>query len=352
MLFRYIAFHYIKNLLIILFALTGLFAGLDFLMNGMALASFNLKVLYIFNKWQEALNLLYPLAIIFGAIWTKIIFVKRNSLGALYALGVTRKELSRPFIFVAFMIYFLFVGLNFTSFATAKDTAKALKNNEYSSIKISENLFFKYNESFVYIGKLLPYEQKLEHLTVFKFKDKKIQWVQSASTAIYDGKEWLAFDVVQKNKIVDAEGNSHLKIDKLDSLKTLKDYNPKILNSLYEERELTLYESLIAKRLLSSQGIGTFKVRSNIYGKIVMPLFSIALVIILLFTFPFHARYMNVGAVTIKALGGTLFIWGILFTLHQMALNGGMLPEVGTVVPIMLLWIYTLFAWSRVNHKI
>ena len=351
MLFRYITFHYTKNLLIILLALTGLFAGLDFLMNGMALQSFNLKVLYIFNKWQESLNLLYPLAIIFGAIWTKIIFIKRNSMGALYALGVTRKEVSRPFLFVAFLTYIFFVGLNFTSFATAKDTAKALKKNEYN-IKVSENLFFKYNESFVYIGKLLPYEQKLENLTVFTFKGQKIDKVETSDSATYNGKEWLALNITQKTKRVNNKGEAYLTIKYMDRLNTLVGYNPKILNSIYEDRQLTLYESLIAKKLLNSQGIGTFKVRSDIYGKIIMPLFSIALLMILLFTFPFHARYMNVGAVTIKALGGTLFVWGVLFALHQMGANGGIIPEIGTILPIVLLWFYAIYTLSRAKSRI
>lgn len=351
MLFWYIAFHYTKNLLIILLALTGLFAGLDFLMNATSLQSSNLKVLYIFNKWQESLNLLYPLAIIFGAIWTKIIFIKRNSMGAFYALGVTRKEVAQPFLFVAFITYIFFVGLNFTSFATAKDTAKALKKNEYNN-GTSENLFFKYNESFVYIGKLLPYEQKLERLTVFTFKDKKIDNVQSASSAIYDGKEWLALDVTQKSKRLNEYGEAYLTVEHIDKLETLVGYNPKILTSIYEERQLTLYESLIAKRLLKSQGIGTFKVRSDIYGKVIMPLFSIALLMILLFTFPFHARYMNVGSVTIKALGGTLFVWGILFALHQMGSNGGVIPEVATIVPIVLLWIYAIYTFGKAKHRI
>jgi len=351
MLFRYITFHYTKNFLIILLALTGLFAGLDFLMNGTSLQSFNIKVLYVFNKWQESLNLLYPLAIIFGAIWTKIIFVKRNNMGALYALGVTRKEVAKPFLFVAFFAYIFFVGLNFTSFATAKDTAKALKKNEYN-IRTSDNLFFKYNDSFVYIGKILPYEKKLEKLTVFTFKNKKIDKVQSADSAIYDGKEWLAFNVTQKTKRVNDKGEPYLTVEHMKQLNTLVGYNPKILTSLYEERQLTLYESLIANKLLSSQGVGTYKVRSDIYGKIIMPLFSIALLMILLFTFPFHARYMNVGAVTVKALGGTLFVWGVLFAMHQMGFNGAVLPEVGTILPILLLWGYAIYTFSKANSII
>ena len=351
MLFRYIMLHYVKNILIILIGLTGLFAGLDFLMNGASLPSFNIRVLYIFNKWQESLNLLYPLAIIFGGIWTKIAFIKKNTIGALYALGVSRVELFQPFLFVSFLTYLLFMGLNFTSFATAQDTARALKKNEYN-IKKTEDLFFKYSNNFVYIETLIPNERRLENLTLFKLNNGKVYEVQTASEAVYKNSEWLAKDVTRKIKIMDAKGDQKLKIEYLEILHTLKGYHPKILNSIYEKKQLTLYDSLIAKELLATQGVGTYKVRADIYGKTIMPLFSIALLMILLFRFPFHARYMNVGATTFKALGGTLFIWGILFALHQMGANGVLAPELATVLPVVLLWIYAVYTLSKAKRRI
>ncbi|HHD80269.1 MAG TPA: LptF/LptG family permease, partial [Campylobacterales bacterium] len=131
-MFKYVLFHYTKNMLILLFTLSGLFTGLDFLIGGTNLPSFNIKVLYIFNRWQESLNLLYPLAIIFGGIWTKISFIKQNTLGALYALGVSRIELFQPFLFASFLTYLIFVGLNFTTFALASDVANALKKHQYN----------------------------------------------------------------------------------------------------------------------------------------------------------------------------------------------------------------------------
>jgi len=351
MLFRYILFHYIKNMLILLIALTGLFAGLDFLMNGSSLNSFNIKILYLFNKWQEALNLLYPLAIIFGGIWTKISFIKQNTIGALYALGVSRIELFRPFFTVAFVTYLLFTALNFTSFATAQDTARALKKGEYNIVR-TEDIFFKYNNSFVYIKTLLPNQRRLEGLTVFILKNREVIEVQEANTAQYNGYEWLAKDITRKIVTKDRDGKRILKIEHLNSLKTLENYHPKILNSLYENKQLTLYESLIAKRLLSTQGVGTYRVRADIYSKTIMPLFSIALLMILLFRFPFHARYMSVAGTTVKALGGTLFIWGMLFAMHKIGTNGVISPELATILPIALLWLYAFYTLSRAKMRI
>ncbi|NOZ90408.1 MAG: YjgP/YjgQ family permease [Epsilonproteobacteria bacterium] len=351
MLFRYILFHYVKNMLILLFTLTGLFTGLDFLIGGTSLPSFNIKVLYIFNRWQESLNLLYPLAIIFGAIWTKISFIKQNTLGALYALGVSRIELFKPFLFASLFTYFLFVGLNFTSFATASDVANALKKKQYHTVKNTEDLFFKYDDSFVYIKTLIPVEKKLESLTLFRLKDYKVFEIIEAKEAEYIGSEWLAKGI-KRQKIISQDGKKRLKIDYLDTLVTLKDYNPKILNSIYENKKLTLYESVIAKKLLSTQGVGTYKVRADVYNRVVTPLFSIALLMILLFRFPFHARYINIVTVTTKALAGTLFIWGIMFAAYRMGLNGVVSPEIAMILPVLLLWIFAIYSLIESKNRI
>jgi len=349
-MFRYVLFHYTKNMLILLFTLTGLFTGLDFLMGGANLPSFNIKVLYIFNRWQESLNLLYPLAIIFGGIWTKISFIKQNTLGALYALGVSRVELFRPFLFASFLTYLIFVGLNFTSFASASDVAYALKKHRYN-IRSTEDLFFKYDDSFVYIKTLIPQEKKIKNLTLFKLKDNKVVEIQEAKEADYIGSEWLAKDI-KRQIIISKNGDKRLKIEKLKRLNTLKNYNPKILDSIYEDKKLTIYESIIAKKLLSTQGIETNKIRADIYNKTIMPLFSIALLMILFFRFPFHARYINIVAVTTQALIGTLFIWGILFALFRIGFNGVISPEMAIVAPILLLWFYAIYTLSQVKKRI
>ena len=345
-MFWYVFKHYAKNMLIILLALSFLFTGLDFLIGGSHLSSFNIKVLYIFNRWEESLNLLYPLAIIFGGIWTKISFIKNNTLGALYALGVSRVELFKPFFTLSLFTYFIFVGLNFTEFAKASDIANSIKKHQYSNQKTNE-LFFKYNSSFVYIKRLIPKYKKIEGLTIFILKGDKIVQVQEAKEAEYINSHWIAKDILVK-KIID----NRLKIDIVDKIDTLKDYNPKILNSIYENKKLTLYESLIAKRLLSTQGVNTYRVRAEVYNITVIPLFSIALLMILLFKFPFHARYINIVNITTKALGGTLFIWGLLFATYRMGLNGVIVPELAIIAPIAVLWIYAIYSLIDSKNRI
>jgi lipopolysaccharide export system permease protein len=336
---------------IILLALSSLFTGLDFLVGGVNLPSFNIKILYLFNRWQESLNLLYPLAIIFSGIWTKIFFIRQNVLSALYALGVSRVELFRPFLFVSLLTYLLFVGLNFTQFATASDIANSIKKHNYNNNRYTQDLFFKYDNSFVYIKILIPEKKRLKGLTLFKLQNNRVVEIQEAEEAKYIGLKWEAFNVTIK-RILSENGRKRLKIERLKSIATLKNYNPKILNSIYENKKLTLYESLIAKELLATQGIGTYKVRTDIYNKTVTPLFSIALLMVLLFRFPFHARYINIVGITTKALGGTLFIWGILFALYRMGLNRIILPEIAIILPVAILWGYAIYTLIKAKQKI
>jgi len=325
--------------------LTGLFTALDFLMNASSLNSFNIKVLYLFSKWQEALNLLYPLAIILGAIWTKMAFIKQNKVASFYALGLTRRDFFKPFMVIASLVYLLFVGLNFTSFATAQDRAKMVKKKQYRMSK-TEDLFFKYNRSFVYIGTLLPSERKLENLTLFKMKESKVFETLTAKEALFHGDRWIASDVVKKSKVV-REGVEYLQVDHLESLSTLEGYEPKILKSIYDGKELTLYEIVMAKRLLDRQELSTDGLRADIYSKTITPLFSIALIVILIFNFPFYARYMNMAKSTTLALGGTLFVWGILFALQGIGRNGTLSPEIAIAMPILFLWSYSSFLYFK-----
>ena len=342
-------------MLIILFGLSALFAGLDFLMNGSSLPSFNVKVLYFYLKIQEALNLLYPLAIVFGGIWTKIAFIKQNKVGALYALGVTRKEFFKPFFVVGFLTYLIFVALNFTSFSTVQETSKSLFKNQYGVSK-TKDLFFKYktkyNTSYIYIGALIPQKYKLEDLTIFRMKEDKVVAIITAKEAWYNIYEWVATDAIKKSKYINKEGKERLKIEKLPIFHSLRDYQPKILESIYDGKALTLAETILAKRLLENQGLNTYEVRTEIYGKIVVPLFSIALLMILIFQFPFHARYMNVTITSAKAIGGTLFVWGILFALQTVAKNGTAMPELILLLPIVMLWIYALNTLRKSDNRI
>jgi|AAUQ01.1.fsa_nt_gi lipopolysaccharide export system permease protein len=347
-MFWYVFKHYAKNMLTVLLALSLLFTGLDFLMTNSSLPSFNIKVLYIFNRWQESLNLLYPLAIAFGAIWTKISFIKNNTLIALYSLGVSQRDIFKPFLALAILTYVIFVGLNFTQFALASDIARAIKKGRYNISNSTDDMFFKYNSSFIYAKRLIVKESRFEGLKIFIIDGQDVVELQEAKEAIFKDGYWLAKDVTIKRVVDD---KSRLEISHRDTLITLKGYNPKILNSIYENRRLTLYESVMADRLLLAQGITTTKIRADIYSKVLTPLFSITILIILIFSIPSHARYLNMVIVTAQTLGGTLFMWGVLFALNRMGQNGVISPELASILPITLLWVVGLYIYNSAEDR-
>jgi len=351
MLFKYVAFHYLKNILIILLGLSGLFTGLDFLMHSSSLPSFNIKVLYAFFEWEEALSLLFPLAIVFGGIWTIISFIKQNYIASLYALGVTKRTLFKPFFLISFTIYLLFLGLFFTPFATARDSALALLSNSYD-VSETNDLFFKYDDKFVYVEKLIPKRYKIENLTIFKMKNLEVTETFTAKEAWYNIDEWVASNVIKKTVVMNENGKQRLQVDRVATLKTLAGYQPKILQSIYDNNALNLTDGIMAIKLLSNQGLKTHLLRAEMYKKLFMPLFSVALLMILFFNFPYHSRYMNISVTTTKAIGGTLFVWGILFALVGMGRSGTLSPEIAIILPIALLWLYALYSVSKSQKSI
>jgi len=351
MLFKYVAFHYLKNMLIILLGLTGLFAGLDFLMNASTLPSFNVKILYAFSRWEEAVNLLYPLVIILGAIWTKISFIKNNTMGSFYALGISRRQIFIPFFVVAFVTYLLIVTLNFTSFAKGNDRADMLQHNK-NSMSPTHDLFFKYNDSFVFIEELVPQMYKMEGLTIFKLDNNEMVKMLEAKEAWYNIEEWVATDVISKTIVEDEDKHKLLKIEKIPILHTLKNYQPEILKFIYDSQQLTIDEIYKAKVLLENQGLKTESLRADMYSRVITPLFSIALVMILLFSFPFHARYIKMGVLGMQTIGITLFIWGILFAFQRIGMSGAINPEIIIISPIVLLWIYAFYTLMKADKRI
>ena len=174
--FRYLAKLYIKNLIAILFGLSFSFAIIDYFQHIQRLnVSSSYQILYIFYIWQEALGLLYPLAIVFAAIMTKLALVRNNTMGALHAFGYNKKRLFLPLLLVASVTYTIFTFLHTTEFSYAKDKADLLVGQEYHVLDVND-VFFKYNDTFVYIKDIDPVEKKIEDITIFKVEGYQVRY--------------------------------------------------------------------------------------------------------------------------------------------------------------------------------
>lgn len=342
--FYYLAKLYGKNLIAVLFGLSFAFAAMDYFQYSQGLHSFSFKVLYIFYMWQEALGLLYPLAIVFALIMTKLSLIKSNTMGALHAFGYTKKRLVWPLFFVAAIVYGIFTLLHVTEFSYAKDKANLLLKNQIGAYDVN-NLFFKYNDTFVYIKKLDPVEKKIEDITIFKVKGYQVRYTIKAPRAVFDGTQWDAYDATIKRHMYKEGKLEKYSIEHKEKIQTLRGYKPKIIESLYEGKTLNIMDAYHTWQLLESQKLNSDKVRAALYDKVIVPLFALALLIILFFKLPFHARMMNTGAVIAAALATTFVIWGILFGLNQIGSNGVLAPEFTAILPIGLLWLYAIYLY-------
>ena len=343
--FRYLSKLYIKNLLAILFGISFAFAAIDYFQHVQKLdVSSNYKILYIFYMWQEALGLLYPLAIVFAVIMTKLSLVKNNTMGALHAFGYNKKRLFLPMFLVASVTYAIFTFLHTTEFSYAKDKAEVLLKNELHTYDVND-LFFKYNDTFVYIKNLDPVAQKIEDITIFKVEGYQVRYTINAPIATFDGNEWDAQNATLKTHIYKEGELEKYTVEHKKSIKTLKGYKPKIIESLYEGKALNIIDAFNTWKLLNKQNLNSDKIRAALYNKIVVPLFALALLLILFFKLPFHARMMNLGSVIALSLGATFVTWGILFGLNQMGSNGVLAPEFAAILPIVLLWVYAIYVY-------
>ena len=350
--FRYMVNLYIKNLVAILFGLSLAFASIDYFQYSEKIAATaNYKILYLFYMWQEALGLLYPLAIVFAVILTKLALVKSNTMGALHAFGYSKAKLFFPIFIVSLFTYAVFTFLHTTEFSYAKDKANAMLENQINAYDVND-LFFKYNSSFVYIKKLNPVKKEIENITIFKVDGYRVLHTIYAPIAYFNGTEWDAKNAILRTHIYKNGKLRKYNIEHKKSIKTLKGYKPKIIKSLYEGKALNIIDAYNTWQLLKKQELNSDKIRAVLYDKVIIPLFSIALTLILFFKMPFHARMMNIGSVIAFSMGVTFVIWGILFGLNQVGSNGVLIPEFTAILPVTLLWIYAIYVFFTDENSI
>jgi len=343
--FRYIAKHYVKNLLAILFGLSFTFAVIDYFQHIQELnVSSNYQILFIFYMWQEALGMLFPLGIVFALIMTKLSFVKQNTMGAMHAFGYNKRRLFAPIFFVITMVYAIFMYLNTTEFSYAKDKARLLLENQINAYDVND-VFFKYNDTFVYINKLDPIRKTMSDITIFKVEGYEVKYTIYAPTAVYGNEEWEAQNATLKTHIYENGKLQRYKVEHKKKIITLHGYKPKIITSLYEGKALNIIDAYHTWQLFQKQGLNSDKIRAVLYNKIIVPLFALALALILFYKLPFHGRMMSLGSVIALSLGVTFVIWGILFGLNQMGRNGVLLPEFTAILPIFILGVYALYVY-------
>lgn len=345
--FSYISIRYLKNLFLFLFGLASIFALIDYLqhLHRLEVAS-NYKLFYLFYIFEDALGLLYPLAILFALILTTYRLSKDNTMSALHSFGYSKKKLLFPFLIWATILHLIFIFLYTTSFAYARDRAENILKHK-KDIKDITNLFFKYENSFVYIEKLNKEKRSIENITLFKIENHKILYTIEAQKAYFNKDKWIAKNAKIKKHIYKNKLLQRFEIIKKKEIAILKGYKPNIIESFNERKSLTLYDAYTTWIVLSKEKLNSTKIKAFIYSKIVTPLFALALLIIFFFKFPFHLRMINMGKTLAFFIGVTIIIWGLLFALSKIGSNGLIMLEISSFLPIFLLFGYAIKLYNN-----
>ena len=349
---RFLSRLYVRKIVVLFVAFELFFVGFDLLKNLQKLPdSANLQILYTVNKFLEFINFTIPLTLIFALLMAMIQIIKSNELVTLYALGVSRKEVSKPFIYIATGITLFYILLNTLPYFTqTHETAKNIRKRGTVS-SISSSIFIKSGKDYAYIESLSPHEKSGTGMKIFKTDGTRLKQVIEAKRGKFIGDHWelqeiTLYDIPDTNITDPADGG--LRIKHYQSKGVLYGFTPRIIDTLFQSSpKLTIQDSFSAMHLLKDQGLKTDKIRANLYMMTIFPLFAPIVVFGLFFLFPAQHRGANLSMLTTLVIFGTLVLWGITFTLSKIASNGALSPEVGILLPIFLLALGSYYIYRK-----
>ena len=348
--FKYIAYHYLKYFFVILGALVLFLVGFDYMGNADSLSkSANLIVIYLVYKSFFAIDMLLPISLVFAMISTKIFLIRSNALVSFFSLGYSRVDVLRPFVVVSTLIILLFISLHsWSKFARAEEFSSNIRTHS-QYLSPTRDLFFTYQGQYVYFARMLPLQEKAEGIRVFSVKEDSLKEVIIAKKAIYRDGYWLISKADIITKPDDFSFSSPGMNEKeVESLKILKGFRPKILDQVYEGKvNFTIEDAIDAIELLKEQGVNTDTIRGALYKIFIYPFFVPCLIVIIFFFVPVSVRFLNVSLFSFGAILATLLIWGVLFTLIELANNKTISSELALITPIVILFLIALRQWRK-----
>lgn len=348
--FRYIAFHYIKYFIIILAALSAFMVGFDYMENGADLpASANLVMIYLVYKTFYAIDMLLPLALVFGMIATKVLLIRSNALVAFYAIGYSKNDVLKPFVLVSIMVVSIYIAFHATSaFARANEYAiNIAKSSSY--LRPTSNLFFTYENKYIFFGKLFPLQQRAIDVRVFEIDESNLKELVVAQSAFYKDDYWHVpkANLMRKPDQISFDSNG-IEIEERETLSILKGFKPKILDQVYEGKaNYTIIDAVDALFLLTDQNVNIDRIKSALYKTFLNPLFVPSLIIIIFFFVPISQRFLNVTLFSFGAILATLMTWAVLFILSELSFNKAIPSEVGIALPVLVLFLLAVWQWVR-----
>ncbi|WP_276711226.1 LptF/LptG family permease [Campylobacter rectus] len=342
---RYVGWLYFKYFVILFVALTLFYVGIDILTNLKSMpASANLKLLYFGLTSLTAVNYVLPLSLIFALIASEFSMIRSNELVSFYALGIDKNRLIKPPFYIALTITFVYVGLNFTPFAYAYEYGRNIVKLSNLS-RTSSDIFLKFEGKFVYMDSLNPISGEAKDVRIFDINGSNLRSATFGLSARFVDDLWL----VKQAKIVNLPqniklGEKGLDIKRLGELKTLENFKPKTIeNAAAESSAITIPDAVDYIQAFKNEGIGLNSVKTTLYNLAFSPFFAPFMVLIIYYFLPVTGRFFNLALKSFIFTIASLCVWGALFVMMRFARNGVISPEIGVLLPVILLGTYAFY---------
>lgn len=339
---RYISFAYIKYFFILFVALECFYAGIDILLNLKDLpTSANLMLLYIGFTALTGISYILPLSLIFALILSFFNMIRNNELISFYALGIPKFSLLKGPLFISLFITSFFIYLNTTSFVYANQYRDNLENLNMVG-KVTSGVFLKYEDTYLYIKEFNALAKAANNINIIKVKNSKIERISHAKSATYDDKKWTFYD--DKGIILPLElelGKEGFKEYKASKFSTLYGFDPESIEKVYDSSNIySIKDALKAIKSFKNQGVNINSIKSALYNLIFSPFFTSIMLVILFYHFPVTSRFHNLAMLSFIFFIVTLIIWGVIFVLTRFCITGVIAPEIGIILPIIILALY------------
>ncbi len=344
--FLYIAKQYFKNFLMVALGLTFAATLIDFIEHFGQVEGANRKFLYFYYIYCDYLVFIYPIALVFGAIITFFNLLWRNHLVAFLSFSYRKSRLIKPFFAVFAIVYIFIVALSFTKFAYYGDSARALIENR-QLFKSLDNIFFKYNNDFVFAKKMDVVKKEFSDVTLYTTKNNRLVELSHFKKAKFKNKKWIATNIEKKILQYSNGKPEGYKVIHIEKETILKSYYPKVVRLLYEGKRMSIKDAIRALALLKEQGIDNSKVKSALYTKVVMPLFAPILIIMIFAMLPIHRRFVSRAKYLVSTMGATLIIWTLLYSVNMLSINGTIPADLGQPLVIFVLFIISILIWRK-----
>ncbi len=348
-LFIYLSLKYLKIFTVIFAGLILFYVGFDYLQEAKTLPnSANLRMLYLYYHSMVASDILMPVALIFAMVATKLLLIRSNELVAFYSIGYTKWQILRPFIIVSMILTLIYISAHATKYAYAKEFVTSISSKGTLS-RTTRDLFFKYKDYYVYMEKLYPVAKKASNLVIFHETGKDLVEVIRARDAYYRDDRWYipsAQKLLKQSEIDFEQKVVETFNDK--SIEILEGFKPDILDQIHKGKiHYSILDAIEAITLLQEQDSNPDKVYTALYTMTIYPFFAPAMILIIFFFVPISSRMLNVSLFSFLAMLVTLMSWGVLFLLRRLTQGGVFTPELGIIVPVLLIYSAALIVWFK-----